>query len=122
MIFTHEVLLFLHVLSMYAAPSSPPTEVNVLDVTSSNFTVQWAPPPAHTHNGIIRAYRINVTELNTARNFVRQTSRTSLVLSHLHPYYVYHLTVLAITVSDGPPTKGVTVTTLETSEYLLFIS
>lgn len=103
---------------LYAAPSSSPSEVLVLDVFSSNFTVQWAPPPVNTHNGILRGYLVNITELNTARNFVRTTSETSLVVSHLHPYYIYHVTVLAATVSHGPPTAGVTVTTLETSEFV----
>ena len=87
-----------------------------MDISSSNFTVEWDPPPAHTHNGIIRSYHLNVTELNTGRNFIRETTEEFFVLDHLYPYYVYQFMVVAVTVKAGPPTEPVMVTTLETGE------
>lgn len=86
----------------------------MVDVSSTNFTVEWVPPPGHTHNGIIRRYLLNITELETGRDFIRQTPETYFVLVHLHPHYTYLFTVIAVTVSPGPPTEGMIVTTLET--------
>ena len=113
----HPKTLMLANLLYSAAPSSPPTEIHVLDISSSNFTIEWSPPPAHTHNGIIRTYLVNVTELNTRRNFVKETTETVLSLGHLHPYYTYRFTVAAVTVSQGPPSEVITVITLETSKF-----
>lgn len=99
---------------MLTAPSSPPLDVAVVSVFANNFTVEWAPPPEHTHNGIIRGYQLNTTELETGRNFLRETSELFLAFVHLHPYYTYIFTVAALTVSPGPTSEEVVVVTLET--------
>lgn len=88
--------------------------MEVLGVTSHNFTVEWAPPPDHTHNGIIRSYLLNISELDTGRIFVRRTTELLLVVEHLHPYYTYMFTVAAVTVRAGPPSDALVITTFET--------
>ncbi len=99
-----------------AAPSYPPSTVEVLDVFSSNFTVEWTPPPEHAHNGIIRSYLLNITELETGRVLSRETTGLQWAIAHLHPYYTYLFTVAAVTVSAGPPTQAMLIITLETGE------
>lgn len=93
--------------------------VEVVEVSSTNFTVEWAPPPDHTHNGIIREYRLNITELETRRNvnyLIQETSQLYFVVSHLHPFYTYTFTLQAVTVITGPPTEDFRVITLEAGE------
>ena len=57
-------------------------------------------------------------ELVTGRSFIRHTSGLEYSFLHLHPYYTYSFTVAAVTVSPGPPSEIVTVTTLETGKFL----
>lgn len=88
--------------------------MEVLDVTSHNFTVEWAPPPDHTHNGIIRRYLLNTSELETGRVILHETTELFFVLGNLHPSYTYLFTVAAVTVSASPPTEAMVVVTFET--------
>ena len=53
-------------------------------------------------NGILTGYIINVTERETGATFERNTTETSIVLSDLHPHYVYECRVAAYTVAPGP--------------------
>ena len=76
--------------------------------------MEWNPPPEDAHNGIIRRYSLNVTEVATGRYFSRHTSDLQYTFLHLHPYHTYLFTVAAVTISPGPPTESVAVTTLET--------
>ena len=54
------------------------------------------------HNGIIREYRLNITEVDTGRAFQRVSPSTNLTVSGLHPDYAYEWKVAAITVGEGP--------------------
>lgn len=93
----------------------------MVDVFTTNFSVEWAPPPDHTHNGIIQRYQLNVTELETGRNFLRETADLTFTFIHLHPYYTYQFTVAAVTVSVGPATELMAVVTLETGKLAVII-
>ena len=68
-------------------------------------------------NGIIREYRINVTEVETGRVLVFNSTSTTLTLSSLHPYYTYQCIVSAYTVAVGPYTDIFTVVTPEDGMY-----
>jgi len=75
----------------------------------------WDPPPPEDINGVIREYRINVTEGETG-NLLQYTTNPNtreLVVGPLHPYYTYHCTVVAYTIEVGPYTAIITVRTDE---------
>lgn len=93
--------------------------MEVLDVTAYNFTVEWTPPPDHAHNGIIRKYLLNTSELETERVILHETTDLFFVLENLHPYYTYLFTVAAVTVSASPPTEAIIVITFETGTLVI---
>ena len=100
--------------SLYSlAPSTPPTNIRISSVTSTQFLLSWSSPLLVNHNGVIRNYTINITEVNTGR--VRQitSQTTSELLESLHPYYNYSCVIAAVTVDTGPFSESVTITTLE---------
>ena len=61
----------------------------------------WSPPPRHSQNGIIREYRVKITEVETGRELNISTS-TSITVPFLHPYYTYDCVVRGYTVMIGP--------------------
>ena len=75
--------------------------------------LSWGEPPSNQQNGIIREYRVNVTEVATGRVFQRVSTTTSIEITSLHPFYVYEWTVSAFTVGEGPYSSISTVTTPE---------
>ena len=93
-------------------PENPP--LNPVGMATNSRTIQfsWGIPPGR-HNGIIREYRVNVTELQTGRAFQRTASTTSILITSLQPSYTYQLSVSAYTVSEGPYSPALNVTTPE---------
>ena len=98
------------------APSNPPEQLHVTAISSSSLSLTWSPPPVDTRNGIIREYRINITELDTGRELVLYSITTFLIATSLHPYYVYVCRVSAFTVGYGPYSEGIQITTPEDGE------
>ena len=78
----------------------------------------WDPPPPEDINGVIREYRINVTEVETGilRQFTTQPDVRELVVGPLHPYYSYRSTIVAFTIEVGPYSTAITVRTDEDGE------
>lgn len=68
-----------------------------MSTTSSPTTLHlsWRPPPEETQNGRITGYDVNVTEILTGRTMEFNTQDTQLTVNPLHPYYVYHWSVVA---------------------------
>ena len=83
-----------------AAPYAPPQNVSGEIESSRTITLEWEPPPLELQNGIITSYEIEVTELETAANFLFSTSDISFLLGSLHPAYTYDI-VIAATTSAG---------------------
>lgn len=100
------------------APTSPPVSVQGSSTDSTTITLTWMPPPAEFHNGIVREYLINITELETGRKFQQMSSTTSASLVMLHPYYVYQIAIAAVTVSAGPYSEALDLRTLEDGTYI----
>ncbi len=96
-----------------SAPSAPPQNVAVTDVTNSSLLLQWSPPAEEERNGLIQYYTITVTEEDTGRVIHFQSLSTKLWVQHLHPFYMYTCSVAALTVDVGPFSSPITVTTLE---------
>ena len=73
----------------------------------------WNPIHPENHNGIIRHYLINITELNTGKQFVQTSPTTMILLNLFHPSYDYTFTIAAVTVGAGPYSDFVRFKTLE---------
>ena len=116
---TYNVIGHVHacVLTMYLhynilGPALSPTNLTGSALDSTTIQLYWtqANPP---HHGIIREYRVNITEFETG-NVIQQVSlTTSLVVSNLHPDYTYYWIVTAFTVAEGPYSGSSSVTTPE---------
>ena len=93
-------------------PSMSPSNLTASVQDSTTIQLSWAVPVGR-HNGIIREYRLNITEIETGRVFQQTSATTMLVVSSLHPDYTYEWTVTAFTVGEGPYSITSRVTTLE---------
>ena len=82
-------------------------------LSSTSISLSWSPPPLDDQNGIIREYRISITEDETGDVMSLTSSSTSVTVTSLHPYYTYRCSVSAYTVDIGPATSESTVRTLE---------
>ena len=72
-----------------------------MTIDSRTLHFSWNEPLQQHHNGIIREYHVNITELDTGRRFQVVSSTTSVSVSSLHPFYTYEWTVSAFTVGEG---------------------
>ena len=84
------------------APSSAPQNVTVTALSPYSIFLDWFPPPSNSQNGVIREYRVNVTEVETGTEFNLTTTATSITVPFLHPYYTYECVISAYTVATGP--------------------
>ena len=108
------VLLIYHPLPCFiSAPSAPPQNVTGTGLDSQTITMSWSPPPSSDTNGVIREYRVNVTEVETGMTLNLTTATTSITLQSLHPYYNYRCIVSAYTVGVGPYTEVFNIRTPE---------
>lgn len=89
-----------------------PSNLTGMAQDSATILLSWSQPDGH-HNGIIREYRLNITELETGVAFRHVSTTTSLAINNLHPDYTYELTVTAFTVGEGPYSYSHRVTTPE---------
>ena len=87
---------------LYIVPTAPPTFVNATSVNPYVISLQWQPPPPVHQNGIIQYYIVHVSETNTGRFWTFYSVDGSLLVSALHPYYVYECDIAAITTGTGP--------------------
>ena len=77
--------------------------------------LEWDLLPPGLSNGVVREYRINITEMETGLEFQLCTDAdtSELLVGPLHPFYTYHFTLVAFTVEPGPTTDVITVRTEE---------
>ena len=83
---------------------------------SSTIVLGWD-VPGPPHNGIIREYRLNITEVETGRVLQEVAATTTLTIGSLHPDYSYEWIVTAFTVGVGPYSASSRVTTPEDGRY-----
>lgn len=94
-------------------PDMSPANLTGRAQDSTTISLSWNQPGGH-HNGIIREYRLNITELETGQVFLHNASAaTSLVIGNLHPDYTYQWSVAAYTVGEGPYSYSHALTTFE---------
>ncbi len=84
---------------------------------STSISLSWLPPQDDLINGVLRYYRILVSDPLERAVYDALVDGDSLVISvpDLHPYSEYLCTVAAITVETGP-SATVKVQTLEESK------
>lgn len=112
----------MHDLSAYAAPTHPAI-LNGQSLNATHIRLQWVPPPENATNGVIREYRINVTEIVTGNvsRYTTDPDTRELIVGPLHPFYVYQFTIVAHTILPGPFTEAISLQTEEAGIYVLCI-
>lgn len=85
--------------------------MSISGVTSTGFTLSWNHPPEEDWNGQIRHFFVNITEVNTGMQYELTTASNTVEINFLHPFYTYLCSVAAVTVSSGPYSTPVPVTT-----------
>lgn len=88
-----------------AAPSAPPQNIDGYAVDHTTIRLMWEPPPLYLRNGLVTQYTINVTERETGLTFQHTTPSLEILISDLHPDYVYECRVAAVTIAEGPFTE-----------------
>ena len=89
----------------FLVPSTAPVGLSGTVVSSTSLLLSWSAPLDDTHNGVIVLYTVFVVEIDTGMTFYHNTTKTSLALTSLHPYYQYECSVAAVTVGYGPYTS-----------------
>lgn len=97
------------------APSAPPANILATSTTFDTIFITWDEVPMQERNGIVRKYRVYVTNSD---QILEQPSTvdahvTSLIVSNLVHNTHYCAQVMAYTVADGPLSACVDVITLE---------
>lgn len=103
----------LHLIAHLIAPDSAPLHASGIPLDSTSIHITWDPPLSDDHNGVIREYRVNVTQIATEYFTQLVTNQTQIIIEDLKPYHIYHCHVSAITVDEGPYTTAITVLTEE---------
>lgn len=107
------LLNLVYSLTVVSAPGSPPQHPNAIPLGPTSIHITWDPPLLEDHNGVIREYRLNITETLTNTLLEKVTNQTQIVVTGLKPYHRYNCTIVAVTVDEGPYTVAVTVITDE---------
>ncbi len=104
-------------------PSGPPRNVLVTPLSSTSISISWGPPSSEEQNGVIRGYQVKV--INADQVQYRQEfdlENTSLIATSLRPFSVYLVSVAAVTIRAGVPTRGRSVRTLEDGKHIVITS
>ena len=104
------------VLTDESVPIAPPQEITADEVMSTYLTLTWNAPPFEETNGVIRYYRIRITEVETGTTFFVTSNVTEITVPDLHPYYTYECNIAAFTVELGPYSNAITIQLLEEGE------
>jgi len=88
--------------TQFLAPSVAPTNLSGFAIDHTRIELQWIAPPSNTLNGILAFYVVRVIERETALVFEYNATNTSILLTSLHPDYVYECSVAAYTKDVGP--------------------
>ena len=103
----YKCVVFKFTFKFPSEPSSPPTNVSVVDITSTSITITWDEVPAIDRNGIITEYEVEYNQstfdINTTQTVRVNSSSRMVQLTELHEYVNYSIQVRAYTgVGFGP--------------------
>ena len=110
---------FLFVLSVYAEPNAPPSNVQGRNTSSTAILIQWGDVPAADQNGIILSYTVTYKALpgGTPKTEVVIAPTTEVTLTDLNEFTNYSITVFASTVKGaGNDSEPIVVVTDEDSK------
>ena len=102
--------MYLLVCVLATAPTATAEDLFVVVAGPTTVQLEWLEPRAEDTNGLIRAYVVNITELETGTSWQQRIEDdTDALIESLHPFYSYSLSVAAETVDLGPFTLPTTV-------------
>ena len=102
-----------------SAPSSAPRNVEATIVSPTVARLSWDAPLQTDQNGIIRRYHINITEVDTARQWTLISVTNTYILNFLCPHHTYLYSIAAVTISTGPHTQLLNFTTPPDSKLVI---
>ena len=104
---------------LFTAPSAPPSNIRVIVISSESISIAWAPPPAEHRNGMIRRYRVIISDSDhtTSDTALSVTSGREFTISQLTPNHLYTVKVAAYTVALGPYSAPQSARTTEDRKY-----
>ena len=100
--------------SIAPGPTAAPDNLRVDELGPNYAELSWDEPSSDEHNGIIRFYTLFIVEEETSTNFTLTSSNTRILMTTLHPFYHYSVTVAAVTTSPGPFSQQLTFRTMQT--------
>ena len=103
------------------APSSPPLNVSAISISPISIFLLWSPPPLSKQNGIIVYYQVNITEVETGNEISLLSPDTFITVPFLHPFYSYICIVSAVTVTEGPYSDELIITTPQDGNLVGFL-
>ena len=80
------------------------------------LSISWSHPEIHLQNGIIRIYRIIVTDVESDYVLEISVNDTNTVLSQLSPFHTYEIKIAAYTIDIGPYSNLVSIQMPESGE------
>ena len=83
--------LFIFYLPIFAAPSGPPLNVAVTDITSTSMTVSWDPPVEP--NGKIVGYEVIYYEKDNQERKFLNVPEQGYTIKNLKPFRIYRISV-----------------------------
>ena len=101
-------------------PTAPPDSLTIESIGSNYAELRWNAPDSSEHNGVIRFYKVFVTEEETGSNFTLTATNTRVTVTNLHPFYTYSVSVAAVTISPGPYSTQLSFTTMQDGELPSF--
>ena len=101
------------------APSSAPRNVEAAIISPTVARLSWDAPLQADQNGIIRQYHINITEVDTARQWTFISITNTYLLNFLRPHHTYLYSIAAVTISTGPYTQLFNFTTPPDSKLVI---
>ena len=94
----------------------PPQNVSVEEVRSRGMDLSWVFPDQELLNGELTHYLLHIFERDTNTTTQHFSTEEEAELDFLHPFYTYTIRIAAVTVSPGPYSNAITITTLEDGE------
>ena len=85
-----------------------------MSINSTSILIMWEQP--ESPNGILRFYRITYSSVqpSTIPSTANTTDNsTSVIIDNLEPFTAYNVSVVGVTVEEGPPSEVVTIMTNE---------
>lgn len=104
-------------LFLTTAPVVPPEDLSFVILNSRSIALSWSAPSERDRNGVIKQYRINITEIDTGNYWQITAIDNNTTVGALHPFYSYSIIVSAETVALGPFSNPIVVELPEDGNY-----